>query len=331
MLGLNYDQDGDPLAILRTARPRRHLGLCPGRRLPRRHQAAAQGAGALADAEAGGDVKVFVDTAAVMEKPLAAARPGWDGRASTPIWSRRQFGSWLFLGAIFTTLDLPPDAPRPTIAAAAAPVLDICPTAAFPAPYQARCAPLHLLSDHRAQGPDPARAARADGQPHLWLRRLPGGVPLEQVRASRPRGEARRARGACARRGLPSSPARRCAFRRLFAKSPVKRTGRDRFVRNVLIAIGNSGDATLAAEAERLIDDRIAAGARRGGVGAEPTSAAGRFAAGGGRRAQESEPRRARVDGGARRRRLDVRARLSRARLLRPAYVAEFGGASTAS
>src|SRR5713101_2340068 len=89
---------------------------------------------------------------------------------------------------------------------------------------QARCTALHFLSHHREQGPDPARISQSHQQPHLWLRRLPGGLPLDQVRA-------------------------------MFTKSPVKRIGRDRFMRNVLIAIGISNDRALAAEAERLLGD----------------------------------------------------------------------------
>ena len=108
---------------------------------------------------AGGDVKVFVDTAPVMEKPLARP-PGSAGKASTPIWCRGEFGSWLFLGAIFTTLDLPPDAagerslrPLPRLPRY---LSDGGISRALPA----RCAALHLLSHHRAQGSNPARTSR---------------------------------------------------------------------------------------------------------------------------------------------------------------------------
>ena len=137
--------------------------------------------------------------------------------------------------------------------------LDVCPTAAFPAPYQldARRCISYLTIEHK--GPIPREFRAADGQPHLRLRRLPGGVPVEQVRA-----------GTAARRSSPARDELRApplaelarlddaAFRALFPKIPVKRIGRDRFVRNVLFAIGNSGDAALARTAERLLGRRVA-------------------------------------------------------------------------
>ena len=192
MLGVNYGPDENPLAILEQ-QPRRDLGLCAGRRLSRPDQEAAEGAGALAGRGAGGEVKVFVDTAAVMEKPLAqAAGLGWQGKHTNLV--SREFGSWLFLGAIFTTLDLPRDDADGDHCGSCQACLDICPTAAFPAPYQARCAALHFLSHHREQGADPARIPQSHRQPHLWLRRLPRGLPVEQVRAGRTRNQTRRAR-----------------------------------------------------------------------------------------------------------------------------------------
>ena len=201
-------------------------------------------------------MKVFVDTAAVMEKPLAAsAGLGWQGKHTNLV--SREFGSWLFLGAIFTTLDLPADDARATITCGSCRAcLDICPTAAFPAPYRldARRCISYLTIEHK--GPIPRELRAADGQPHLWLRRLPCRLSVEQVRAGR-----------AARRNSPRATTLRAPklaelarlddaqFRALFAKTSIKRTGRDRFVRNVLIAIGNSGDAALAREAERLLDD----------------------------------------------------------------------------
>ena len=135
----------------------------------------------------------------------------------------------------------------------------------------ARCAPLHFLSHHRAQGTDPARAAPADRQPHLWLRRLSGGLPVEQIRA-RPgaKRSSRRARR-CVRRSLPNlrgSTMRRSA--RCSPRVAVKRIGRERFLRNVLIAIGNSGEAALAPRSRTVVGRCFAACSRRGDMGARP-------------------------------------------------------------
>ncbi len=112
----------------------------------------AQGPGALADRAAGGDVKVFVDTAAVMEKPLAAAAGiGWQGKHTNLV--SRQFGSWLFLGSIFTTLELPSDEPKTDHCGNCRKCHDICPTQAFPAPYRldARRCISYLTIEHKGR------------------------------------------------------------------------------------------------------------------------------------------------------------------------------------
>ena len=195
---------------------------------------------------AGGDVKVFVDTAPVMEKPLAAAAGlGWQGKHTNLV--SRQFGSWLFLGAIFTTLDLPPDAPEGDHCGHCRACLDICPTAAFPAPYRldARRCISYLTIEHK--GPIPR-----EFRPRSAIASMAATIAWRSARGTNSRAPAakqswRRGRR-CARRGLPiwrgsTMPlSGRCSPR-----SPVKRIGRDRFVRNVLIAIGNSGDAASPA------------------------------------------------------------------------------------
>jgi epoxyqueuosine reductase len=254
MLGLNYDQGGDPLAILQ----RRDRGaISTYAQADDYHDVIKPRLKALArwlTAEAGGDVKVFVDTAAVMEKPLAgAAGLGWQGKHTNLV--SRQFGSWLFLGAIFTTLDLPPDAPETDHCGSCRACLDVCPTAAFPEPYRldARRCISYLTIEHKGPIPRELRAPMGN--------RIYGCDDCLAVCPWNKFARAGREMKLAARGELRAPPLAElarlddAAFRKLFAKSPVKRTGRDRFVRNVLIAIGNSGDSALAAEALRLLSD----------------------------------------------------------------------------
>ncbi len=200
------------------------------------------------------DVKVFVDTAAVMEKPLAQdAGLGWQGKHTNLV--SRDFGSWLFLGAVFTTLDLSADAPESDHCGGCRRCLDACPTQAFTAPYRidARRCISYLTIEHKShiaeelRGPMGNRIYGCDD----CLAVCPWNKFASQAREVR-----FHARAALKEPAL-SDLARLddAAFRALFRGSPIKRTGRDRFVRNVLIAIGNSGDARLADEAERLLGD----------------------------------------------------------------------------
>ena len=254
MLGLNYDQGGDPLAILRLCD---RGAISTYAQADDYHDVIKPRLKALArwlTAEAGGDVKVFVDTAAVMEKPLAgAAGLGWQGKHTNLV--SRQFGSWLFLGAIFTTLDLPPDAPETDHCGSCRACLDVCPTAAFPEPYRldARRCISYLTIEHKGPIPRELRAPMGN--------RIYGCDDCLAVCPWNKFARAGREMKLAARSELQAPQLAElarlddAAFRKLFAKSPVKRTGRDRFVRNVLIAIGNSGDAALAAEALRLVTD----------------------------------------------------------------------------
>ena len=224
------------------------------------------------DAEA----KVFVDTAPLMEKPLAErAGLGWQGKHTNLV--SRDFGSWLFLGIILTTLDLPPDPPETDHCGSCRACLDICPTGAFPAPgrIDARRCISYLTIEHK--GPVP-RALRPLMGNRIYgcddcLAVCPWNKFARQTEepAFLPRA------GLTAPRLAQLAALDDAGFRALFRKSAVKRIGRDRFVRNVLIAIGNSGDADLAASAEALLQRRIGAGPRRGGLGA----AAARSGAGG--------------------------------------------------
>jgi len=196
-------------------------------------------------------VKVFVDTAPVMEKPLAAqAGLGWQGK-HTNLVSRRH-GSWLFLGEIFTTLDLAPDAPHADRCGSCHACISACPTAAITAPYElqpTRCIS-YLTIEHK--GPIPEEFREAMGNRIYGCDDCLAVCPWnsfavagrEAKLAARPDLEAPRLRDL--------SRLDDAAFRALFAGSPVKRIGRDRFLRNVAIAIGNSGDHSLRPEVERL-------------------------------------------------------------------------------
>jgi epoxyqueuosine reductase len=254
MLGINYGPDDDPLAVLQE---RTRGGISVYARGDDYHELIKprlKQIGRWLIDNAGGDIKVFVDTAPVMEKPLAAAGGlGWQGKHTNLV--SRQFGSWLFLGAIFTTLDLPADAPESDHCGNCRACLDVCPTAAFPAPYRldARRCISYLTIEHKGQIPRelrPLMGNRIYGCDDClavcpWNKFAVDG--REMKLAAR---DALRAPRLADLARLDDA-----AFRALFAKSPVKRIGRARFVRNVLIAIGNSGDAVLAPEAERLLGD----------------------------------------------------------------------------
>ena len=192
VLGMNYGPSRDPLEILK----KRERGAISVYAQNRDYHDVIKGrlkeiAGKLA-ARSGAAVKVFVDTAPVMEKPLAeAAGIGWQGKHSNLV--SREFGSWLFLGSIFTTADLAADSPETDHCGSCRACLDICPTDAFPAPYQidARRCISYLTIENK--GPIPARVPGSHRKSHLWLRRLSGRLPLEQVCAVRLGSEARRA------------------------------------------------------------------------------------------------------------------------------------------
>ncbi len=189
-----------------------------------------------------------------MEKPLAgAAGLGWQGKHTNLV--SRHYGSWLFLGSIFSTLDLPADRATEDSCGSCRACLDICPTAAFPEPYRldARRCISYLTIEHK--GPIP-RELRAKIGNRIYgcddcLAVCPWNKFAVQGR------EAKLASREVLRAPALAELARLddAQFRKLFAKTSIKRTGRDRFVRNVLIAIGNSGDAALSEEAERLLDD----------------------------------------------------------------------------
>ena len=254
MLGVNYGPDENPLDILQHRTSGAISVYAQGDDyhdvIKKRLKALARWLAAQSSAE----VKVFVDTAAVMEKPLAqAAGLGWQGKHTNLV--SREFGSWLFLGAIFTAADLPRDEPEADHCGSCQACLDICPTAAFPAPYRldARRCISYLTIENK--GPIPHEFRKAIGN-HIYgcddcLAACPWNKFAQTGReiklAAR---DALRAPSLAELVRLDDA-----AFRSLFTKSPVKRIGRDRFIRNVLIAIGNADDIALADEARRLLDD----------------------------------------------------------------------------
>ena len=256
VLGINYAPHTDPLAIL-EARDRGAVSVYAQGRdyhdtLKRRLRGLAQ----WIEARWPGGLKLFVDTAPVMEKPLAErAGLGWQGKHTNLV--SRDFGSWLFLGEIYLSLSLEPDAAEEDHCGSCQRCLDACPTAAFPAPHRLdarRCIsyltiehkgmiPLELrpLIGNRIYGCDDCLAV-CPWNKFAHVAREPDFLSREELTAPR----------LAALAELDDA-----AFRRLFAGTAIKRTGRDRFVRNVLIAIGNadSKDPDLAAAAQRRLDD----------------------------------------------------------------------------
>jgi len=254
MLGVNYGPDEDPLDVLKE---RSRAAISVYAKGDDYHDVIKKRLKALARwlvATVPCEVKVFVDTAAVMEKPLAqAAGLGWQGKHTNLV--SRGFGSWLFLGAIFTTLELRRDEAEIDHCGSCQACLDICPTAAFPAPYKldARRCISYLTIENR--GAIPREFRKAIGN------RIYGCDDCLAVCPWNKFAQAGRETKLAARDALRAPDLATLArlddtaFRALLAKSPIKRIGRDRFIRNVLIAIGNSDDATLASEAEGLLAD----------------------------------------------------------------------------
>ncbi|MBW7972937.1 tRNA epoxyqueuosine(34) reductase QueG [Bradyrhizobium sp. BR 10289] len=260
MLGVNYGPGSDPLAILKQPTRAAISVYAQGDDyhdlIKKRLKALARWLVATATSEMKTcEVKVFVDTAAVMEKPLAqAAHLGWQGKHTNLV--SREFGSWLFLGAIYTTLELPRDDAEIDHCGSCRACLDICPTSAFPAPYRldARRCISYLTIENK--GPIPREFRKAIGNRIYGCDDCLAACPWNKF-AQQGREAKLAARDELRAPGLAElSRLDDAAFRALFTKSPVKRIGRDRFLRNVLIAIGNSGDAALAEDARRLLEDQ---------------------------------------------------------------------------
>jgi epoxyqueuosine reductase len=254
VLGLNYGPPAHPLEGL----ARRDRGLISVYAQGDDYHDVIKGRlkqlGGWMASRTGAGLKVFVDTAPLMEKPLAQqAGLGWQGKHTNLV--SRDFGSWLFLGVILTEAMLTPDAPESDHCGQCRACLDVCPTAAFPAPYQldARRCVSYLTIEHR--GPvDPAL------RPGLG-NRIYGCDDCLAVCPWNKFAQAGREQRLAARDDL-AAPALAelaalddAAFRARFSRSPVKRTGRDRFLRNVLYAIGNSGDPALVPAARARLED----------------------------------------------------------------------------
>ena len=253
VLGINYGPDEDPLAALVRrdratisvyARHRDYHDLVKGR--------LKQLAGWL-HAKYQARVKVFADTAPVLEKPLAErAGIGWQGK-HTNLVSRR-FGSWLFLGEIFTDLRLGPDAAELDHCGSCRACLDVCPTDAFPAPYQldARRCISYLTIEH--EGHIPRELREPIGNRVYGCDDCLAVCPWNKFAQVASEAKLRARDDLRAPRLAELVRLDDAAFRRRFSGSPIKRTGRDRFVRNVLIAIGNSGEPRLIG----LVEERLA-------------------------------------------------------------------------
>jgi epoxyqueuosine reductase len=254
VLGLNYGPDRDPLATL-AQRSRAVISVyAQGDDYHALIKGRLKTLAGQIKARAGAEVKVFVDTAPLMEKPLAeAAGLGWQGKHTNLV--SREFGSWLFLGSILTDAALTPDPAEEDHCGQCRACLDICPTNAFPAPYQldARRCISYLTIEHPGAVPEDLRP--------LLGNRIYGCDDCLAVCPWNKFAEAGRETKLAARAALVSPPLVALAmlddnaFRALFAKSPIKRIGRDRFVRNVLYAIGNSADPSLAEAARARLDD----------------------------------------------------------------------------
>jgi epoxyqueuosine reductase len=253
-LGLSYAPECDPLETLGRpdrgnisvyARNRDYHDVVKGRLKHLAQYVAGQ---------FGGGVKVFVDTAPVMEKPLAArAGIGWQGKHSNLV--SRGHGSWLFLGEVYTSLELEPDAPHEDRCGSCTRCMVACPTDAFPAPYRldaTRCIS-YLTIEHR--GPIPHALRPAMGNRIYGCDDCLAVCPWNRFAAATGEAKLQARPDLTAPRLTELAALDDSGFRAMFSGSPIKRIGRNRFVRNVLIAMGNAHDPSLIGPATRLLDD----------------------------------------------------------------------------
>ena len=256
-LGMSYTPASDPLALADHPELGRISVYAQGGDYHKTVKKALKALGRWLAEETGGDLKVFVDTAPVMEKPLAqAAGIGWQGKHTNLV--SREHGSWLFLGVILTSLELQPDAPADhgQHCGSCTRCLDACPTNAFIGPHRidARRCISYLTIEHDGPIPHDFRAAMGN---RIYgcddcLAVCPWNRFADAAAANRaflPRAEL------AAPRLADLLALDDAAFREMFAGSPIKRIGRARMIRNCLIAAGNSGDASLLASIERHLND----------------------------------------------------------------------------
>lgn len=255
MLGMSYAPGTDPFALENVPDHGRISVYAQGKDYHDVVKGALKRTARWLIEQAECEVKVFVDTAPVMEKPLAeSAGLGWQGKHTNIV--SRDHGSWLFLGAIYTTLELEPSTPGTDRCGSCSACQDICPTGAFPAPYQldARACISYLTIEHK--GPIPHQYRKAMGN-HIY--------GCDDCLAACPWNKFAQA-GAANKAFLPraelTAPALAdllalddTSFRQVFSGSPIKRSGRDRMVRNALVAAGNSGDAALIKPVQALLED----------------------------------------------------------------------------
>jgi epoxyqueuosine reductase len=255
--GLNYGPDRDPLEILDRrdeaaisvyAQNRDYHDLIK-KRLKRLARAFHQ--------ETGEGVKVFVDTAPLMEKPLAQTSGlGWQGKHTNLV--SREWGSWLFLGVMLTTAELEPDPPETDHCGSCRKCLDVCPTAAFPAPYQLDARRCISYLTIELKGPIPAEFRAPMGNRIYGCDDCLAVCPWNKFAAATKETAFHPRESLTGPKLAELAALDDTAFRALFTASPIKRIGRDRFIRNVMIALGNSGDPALLSAVLPRLDDSSA-------------------------------------------------------------------------
>ncbi len=254
VLGMNYGPDYDPTAVLERSERAAISCYAKGKDYHVVIKKALKRVAGWLHRTQNVEVKVFVDTAPVMEKPVAMeAGVGWQGKHTNLV--SRDFGSWLFLGAIFTTAELEPDTSETDHCGGCRRCLDVCPTNAFPAPYQldARRCISYLTIEHKGHIPVEFRTAMGN--------RIFGCDDCLAVCPWNKFAQRAQEQRFAARDETDNPPLAEllamddAAFRKRFQGTPVRRTGRERFMRNVLIAAGNSGALTLVPQVTALLED----------------------------------------------------------------------------